>query len=284
MKKVLFIITLVAVAQFSWAQILPLVSKDSTATTSVYAGVINGFSFRVEKPFQESFYSFRVGAIVSWQALPFLKIKSFGTFDYSGGNSLPLNSFSVKLHNKKEKFSVEFGRMATLSTELRPLPPTANGHFETWSQARIPGGALGIKTTYRFNSGASFGLGIAERGDKAEYHAKFSFKKIELASYYSVCDEKIGVATVFSVGRLYNVISFENIGGSSIIANFSNFDIAKGIGLYLDAGYETETSNFPRMEIGFSKAFEVGKIGGGLFALGYKHESKAVNLCLFVHL
>jgi hypothetical protein len=146
------------------------------------------------------------------------------------------------------------------------------------------GGALGVKATYRFDKGVCIGLGLAERGDKAEYHAKLSFKKAEFASYYSTLNEKFGVATVFSAGRLYNVISFEKVGQSSVIANFSNFDIGKGMSLYLDAGYETQASEFPRMEFGFIKDFQFQKFGSGLLALGYKYEGKAINAYLFVHL
>ncbi|MDD3711189.1 MAG: hypothetical protein PHP37_01135 [Patescibacteria group bacterium] len=285
MKK-FFIIVFVSLlfVQISQAQISGLTSKDSSITASVYAGVLNTTAFSVDESAQEFFYSFRVGSILAWQALPFMRVKSFATFDYSDGNGLPMNSVSIKFHSYKERMGLEIGRMATLSTELRPLPPTGDGHFETWTHSRIPGGALGAKATYRLKNGICLGLGVAERGDKAEYHAKLYFKKAEFVSYYSVFNERIGAATVFSVGRLYNVISFERIGESNVIANFSNVDIGNDMSIYLDAGYESVSAEFPRMEFGFIKGFKFQKFGSGLIALGYKHESKAINAYLFVHL
>lgn len=284
MKKIIALFIFCVVAFSATSQIQGIISKDSSVTSGVYAGILNTTAFSVDESVRKNFYSFRVGAIAAWQATPWMKFNSFATFDYSDGNGLPINSVSVKLYSHKEKMGLEMGYMATPSTELRPLPPTGDGHFETWTHSRIPGGSLGAKATYRFDKGVCVGLGIAERGDKAEYHAKISYKKTEFTSYYSVFNEKFGAATVFSVGRLYNVISLENLGESSVIANFSNFDIGKGMSLYIDAGYETQKSEFPRMELGFIKGFQFQKFGSGLWALGYKHESKEINAYLFVHL
>jgi hypothetical protein len=159
MKKIFLAILFMAVSFTAMSQVQGLISKDSSVTGSVYAGILNTTAFSVDKPVQNNFYSFRVGAIASWQVLPFVKVKSFATFDYSDSNGLPMNSVSIKFHSHKEKMGLEMGRMATLSTELRPLPPTGDGHFETWTQARIPGGSPRSKGNLSFRQGSLYWTG-----------------------------------------------------------------------------------------------------------------------------
>ena len=180
--------------------------------------------------------------------------------------------------------------MGSLATESRPLPPTAGGHFETWTEAQIPGGSIGAKATYKF-SDKVVGLGINERGGEAEYQARFSSEHLELNGYYSVFNKRVGASTVIKADRLYGVVAYENIPASdllpekNLLAAFANFTLDKKnkIDVYFDAGYQFQNDKFERLEGGFIKNFS-SKWVSGLIAMGYQHESETVNAYLFIHL
>lgn len=108
-------------------------------------------SFSVNK-----FANIRVGTDASWQISKNLSLYSFGVFQNEVKDPYTLTTFN--LHYKPVKnWSIKAGYMATPSTEKRPLPVTPGGQFETWTESRIPGAALGFKTYV--NLGKSSGVG-----------------------------------------------------------------------------------------------------------------------------
>ena len=73
---------------------------------------------------------------------------------------------------------LEFGSVTTLPSEQRPDPISADGHFETWSEASIPGGALNVKIKYQILENLQAGVGIAMRNGLPEYSGKINLYNV----------------------------------------------------------------------------------------------------------
>jgi hypothetical protein len=135
MKK-LVIIVIAVVMGFntqSFSQIQNIRSSDDSTLVidTVYAGVLSSVNLNTNELTSTSSYSFRIGAMATWHATKWADVKTYGMYNRSNGKDLIVNSFSINLH--KEQWNIEFGKMATPATEIRPLPPSSNRHFETWT-------------------------------------------------------------------------------------------------------------------------------------------------------
>jgi len=286
MKKVLCFLFSLLISSCLTAQITNLVASEDSSfvVNNVYAGLLNTTSFSTQELSMESNYNFRVGAQATWQALPWLKAKGFAVYDRNAGTDKTINSFSLKIHSAGEKLSLEFGQIPTLSSESRPLPPSADGQFETWGQSTLPGIALGAKATVKLND-MVFGVDANVRNDKPEYHLKIASSSLIMTSCYSVWNERIQVAGVYNSGSIYSLNVFENIGKSNLFANSTNFPVSKknGIFFYSDFGWQIDQNKIIRWELGLFKTFQAGPIKG-LFALSYVLEKKGVNAYFFIHI
>lgn len=294
MKKsflVMFILSfLVIFKTYSQIENIKIKNDSSVVINNAYIGLLNTSAFQANKGemTSENFYSFRVGAMVTWQTFSFMKVKTFAVYNNADGNGSAINSASVKFHTNKERLGLELGKMSTLATESRPLPPTAGGHFETWTESMIPGSAFGLKATYKFSGfmdGCMIGAGVGQRENRPEYHLRFSSRVFDVSTYYTVSSGRKGVASVLKLERLYSVFVYENIGESNLVANFSNFNISKKIKLdcYLDFGYEFKSEDVRRLEFGIIKNFS-SDLFKGLVALGYQYENRSLNAYLFFHI
>jgi len=174
--------------------------------------------------------------------------------------------------------------LGTLSTENRPLPTSATGQFETWSESQIPGGSLNAKIKYvgkNFQAGAGVGI----RKNKLEYHAMIGIKdKIKFTAWHSTYNEEWGIAGTLKTKKVYNTFAIK----TGILANIFVLHLPKEIDFYLDTGYDFLNADFGkgqlvRAEIGILKNFKF-KYGGGLIGLGYANETRTVNGYLFLHL
>ncbi|HNX10848.1 MAG TPA: hypothetical protein PKI61_01790, partial [bacterium] len=173
MKKLISIALLVVFSTAAFSQINDVKLDSNLTINKIYVGILNTTAFNTEAATVTNNFSFRVGTMATWQTTKWMKVKAFATLDYSDGTATPINSFSVKFHNKKEGFGVELGYMATPATESRPLPPSAAGHFETFTEANIPGSALGIKTGVKIGKTTTLSAGVCARNKEAEYHLRF---------------------------------------------------------------------------------------------------------------
>ena len=268
----------------SFGQITDLyITKDSTVIIDkIYAGILSGTQFSTDSLSASTFADVRIGAMATYQPTKWFAVKTWAM--YQGETKIAswhMQQFWFKFTPTK-KLSIEAGNMATLPTEQRPNPVSANGQFETFSEGQIVGMGLNAKVQYAFNSDFKAGAGIAVRKDKPEYSGMLSYKIVKLSGWYSQYNKKVGSALTLDVGRVYDVLVWKQ---DQIVSNLFCLKLLKkaDIGLYVDAGYDLTTKKLVRGEGGLLKNFE-SKYIKGLFGLGYQYETKTINGYLFVHL
>jgi len=274
---------------------LPVVTDDNSfVVDNFYLGTLNSVNFSTEKLDEISTYSVRLGAMAHWDITKDITVKSYGAYDRSNGVDCVIGSFSLFLQSKNKKFNLEFGRMATPATEIRPLPPTADGHFETWTEALMPGGAIGAKIGYNTDFG-SIKIGVASRKNpEYSFHLNTQIKGSPFNLVGVLGGEKKDnylVGLTHKVGKLYQVAvfkqqyNFETLSSEQVVGYFGNYELSvkMKLNVYLDAGYNLNTQDIPRLEGGLIKNFS-SKHLGGLLALGYSHEIKAIKGYIFIYI
>lgn len=253
---------------------------SSLVVNDIYFGSLSGTNFSVKNFDVSTFSNIRVGAMLTYNPTKWFSVKTMGCYQTgSDGLHLAIPSFSFKVKPFK-KFDIEFGSVATIPTEQRPLPATGNGHFETWSESQIPGGALNAKIKFQMTKNLETAGGIAYRDNLLEYSGRIVFKQIKLSGWYSN-DTIFGAAMTTTFPKIYNILVFKK----DIIADFISIKINEGheIFLYSDMGYNLELQKLVRGEWGLLKCFE-SQWAKGLVGLGYQHEFKTINGYLFFHL
>lgn len=284
-KSIIFVflcaLTLTLTAQ-SLTENIPATSDSSLMIDKIYGGLLNTVAFNTKEATVSGNYSFRVGAKATWQAFSFMKVKTFATFDYTDGNFAAINSFSLRFHDRKEKFGFELGSMATPATESRPLPGTPAGHFETGTEFNIPGGALGAKASIKIGKNNSICAGAFIRNKELEYHFRFGSKFVDVSGFANFTSKEFGGVSVVKANRVYNVTVFKNKVAENLLCNFINVELNKkrDISFYTDFIYQVDTKEIKRLEFGFYKNFS-SKLFGGLVCLGYRHENRAICGYLF---
>lgn len=287
MKNSVFVFLMIAAMGFStqsFGQINSLYNGDSSIVASVYGGLLSSVNFSTDSLSAISAYDLRVGATADWNIADWATIKTFATYDRADGEECALNAFSLKLY--KNNWDLEFGHTGTTASEIRPLPPTAAGHFETWTEAQMPGLAINAKVGYKTSFG-KIKVGVAARDRNPEYsfHLSTKVKGNPFDIVGVLGGEKESnylVGATYKSKNTYNVIAFkqcfnpETLIDEQITGYFLNYNLSeKGkLDLYLDAGYNLTAEEIPRLEAGFIKNFE-SKLIKGLIAIGYSDEIKA---------
>lgn len=258
------------------------VTKDSSLVIEkLYVGAVGKTIFSTDSMSVANCGHIRLGVAVRWDMSPWLSLNTYYMYQVETQNSWGLGQFSLKVKPCK-KWTIEFGQMATISTQQRPHPVSGAGQFETWTEAQIPGSALGIKTTYAPNKNLSFGVGIAVRSKQPEYHANVSYKKLTLSGYYGAADQKFGMAFSYSGTNVWTTIVWKQ---DKVIADRFGCKLSKkhNICLYSDFGYDFEQQKIARGEAGIYKVF-AGKHWSVLPVLGYNYQERAIRGYLFVHI
>lgn len=282
MRKLFAIIVIIAAfAASTNAQITNVyVTKDSTVVVNkLYAGMLAGGQFRTDTTSNDAFVSARFGAEATWQPTKWFAVQTYGMYHLEGANSFHLQSFNLKFTPMK-KLRIQTGYMATLATEQRPHPVTGDGHFETFSEAQAPGGAYNIKIVADNIKGFSFGACVDYRNG-LEYQAMFGYRWMKISGWYGA-DSKFGSALTLDFSRVYNVTSWRQ---DQVIANFLCIKMGKNKDycFYSDNGYDLKDNKLVRSETGLLKTFS-SKWINGLFGVGYRYETKSINVYSFVHL
>jgi len=306
MKKVKVIVCMIVImgfgtqtfAQMDEGQIVDSAyaapDDDSFAVDNFYFGGLYSVNFFTEKLDAVRTYSVRAGVMAHWDITKNITVKSYGVYDRSNGVDCVIGSFSLFLQSKNKKFNLEFGQMSTPATEIRPLPPTADGHFETWTEAQMPGGAIGAKVGYNASFG-SIKIGVASRKNpEYSFHLNTQIKGSTFNLVGVLGGEKKDnylVGLTHKVGKLYQVAvfkqqyNFETSSSEQVVGYLGNYELSAKMKLnvYLDAGYNLNTKDIPRLEGGLIKNFS-SKHLGGLLALGYSHEIKAIKGYIFIYI
>lgn len=283
MKKLFVMIAFVAMSMTSFAQIenIKMTSDSSLVIDKVYVGALGMTSFATDSLHVSNYANLRVGAIAHWNMTSWLTLNTYYMYQAETENSLVLNQFSFKIAPCK-KWDIQFGQMASISTQQRPHPVSAGGQFETWTEAQIPGGGLGIKSTYAPNKNLSFGVGVVARQQQAEYHANFSYKKLTLSGYYGIAQQKGGMTLTYTGSNASTTLVWKQ---DKVIANMfgCNLSTKYNILMYSDIGYDLETKKLVHGEWGIYKIF-TSKYVSVLPCVGYNYETKMIRGYVFIFL
>ncbi len=284
MKKLLVIVSLVIISFASSAQITGIViTKDSSIVIDrIYAGSLSGTMFHTDSIYTDGFTGVRFGAMATYKPLDWLSFSSWAMVQIDGGASpWSLQQFYTTISPSK-KLTLQIGSMASLPTEQRPHPVSGNGQFETWSESQIPGGGLGAKVRYQFNTDFQLAGGVVVCKGLPEYSGKITYKKLQVSGWYSEYNNKFGTALTLDLPKVYNTFVWKQ---NQVVSNLLVVHIvsSKGISLYSDNGYHLTTKKLVRSETGAMKTFKTNWIKG-LFSIGYNYKKRTVNGYLFVHL
>jgi hypothetical protein len=254
-----------------------MASDSSVVIDKVYVGMLSGTAFNTKTLKTTSFVTARFGAMASWHMTKHVSVRSFGMLETDLTRPWGIQQFYVHVAPTKH-WSLTFGQMATPSTEQRPHPVSSGGQFETSTQAKIPGGAPGIKIKY--TGAITVGAGLAVRNGSAEYHAMCAKGAHTFSGYYRTSDKQKGFAYTYDGTKLYSVIVYipRALLGTTTVLRFKN-DVA----VFADVGYGLDQSKLTRMEGGCIKRFK-SKWVKGLFSLTYDYKTTCVNGYVFIHL
>jgi len=282
MKKIILsILTITSVWTLSFGQ---YVFNDSIRNITItgYAGVLMSPKLSVKTAKPSAMITVRLGGTVEWEPKPWLLLYGLGAgeIDQTGSVS-PFGVMFIKLKPHK-KVAISLGRIASPMTELRPIPTTGRGQFETWTQAQIPGAGFGGKIAYSPTSKISLVTGGVWRGSTATIEAGISVPYTKIAGYYQLDNHNFGAALtfgykIFTTALMYN--HRKNAGAMQTL----EIPKAKGFSLYSDIGFNTNNGSMLRGEWGCYIPVKV-KFINGLFGLGYDHIAKTVNSYVFVYL
>ncbi len=292
MKKIAIIVIAITLSLGSSAQIENLYSKDSTVCINgIYAGVLNLVNFDLDTLKTSTFTDFRVGAKATWSATSWLRMSAFSVYARSNGGDAFMNMVNLNLHTRNEVFNLELGKIPTSATEIRPIPLSSDGQFETWTQALIPGITPGAKISYAFNpknKKDKLVFGVFSRDNKVEYSGRIVMGKINLFTNYSISDKKTTAGASYKHDRFYALALYQGsdtINGDKVAAVFTNFKVLprQKIDVFLNGGYSLKNKDIPHLEIGMVKNFELPYLKG-VIGIIYDHQLKAIKSCIMVTL
>ncbi len=254
------------------------IAQQDSILGSTYVGVLNGIAYNVSTTTPTPSSSLRAGGNLTWKLNNKVAIRSFGVIDISTTQVFTVQGYYLT-YKPFKRWEISTGHMATLSTEHRGLPASSNGHFETWTQALIPGATIGVKSKYSISNDITIGTGIAIRKGKVEYHGLFQNKKLKLTGYLS--GKQKGMALGYSGEKLYSIVVFNEskLGNTSVITLVPKLSLK----YWSDIGIDHTTRKLVRCEGGLLKQFKAKKFDG-LFALGYDAKISSITAYLFIYL
>jgi hypothetical protein len=275
MKHTISLAVAMIVTTVSFGQIENInVSSDSSVVVDkLYAGMLSSTAYSVESLQTTPAVSIRFGAMATYKVSKHVSIRSFGMIESDLNQTWGIEQFYIHCTPTKH-WVFAAGQMATISTEQRPHPVSGKGQFETWTLARIPGGAPGIKAKYVGK--VSIGAGVAARNGYGEYHGSLEKGSHNLSGYYRESDRHTGFAYTYSGKKLYTVVVYTR----PLIASTIVLGMKKDVSLFIDVGYSTQLL---RGEGGVFKRFS-SKWVKGLISTSYNAKTKCVMGYLFVHL
>ncbi len=251
-------------------------------TASIYAGTLAGPSISLDHAKIGGFVNLRAGGDIAWQPIPQIRFMVLGAGEVNDkGVITPFANAEVKFFLLKQKFAVTVGKIATPMTEMRPVPTTGNGQFESWTESKIPGSALGGKISYSFNK-ATIIAGGFWRSNDASVEIGLKAKYVQFGGYYLVHSNLFGVACRISYDRLTEVLAYNH---KSVVASLTVVKVSKkhSISVYSDVGVNTEAWKLSRGEWGILKGFSYKSLQF-LAGVGYAQEIKSFKAYCYLHL
>lgn len=286
MKKILCVLALALLFAITvQAQITNIsVPGDSSVVINyAYAGLLTQTNFSYDSLSNTCFLSLTTGFQATYKPAQWFSIITINGMKFDEkGKTATFARFWAK--TQYSDYSLEFGLVGALSTESRPIMSTAAGQFESWTEASIPGGGLGVKAKYSLSKSSYLGLGVEQRNNMPEYHVRYSSKQWKLSLWYPEFTKKFGAALSFETDGFYDIAAFSN---KQTVGNLMSLKISKqqDIDLYFDFGQNLATKKLVKLELGLLKNFSSPSLMlKGLIGLAYDHCNRAIVGYLFVHI
>lgn len=249
---------------------------------SVYAGMLAGPSISLNHAKVGGFVTLRAGGDIAWQPVPQIRCMVLGAGEVNEkGTITPFTLAEIKFFPLKQKLVIALGKIATPMTEIRPLPTTGNGQFESWTESKIPGSALGGKIALVFKK-ATITTGGFWRSNDASIELGLKANHIQISGYYLVRSHLFGAACKVSYGRFTEVLAYNH---TNVIASATSVTVSKkqNITLYSDVGVSTGSWKLARGEWGILKGLSYRSLQM-LTGIGYAQEIKSFKAYCYIHL
>jgi hypothetical protein len=257
------------------AQITNIYGPDSSFVLKrLYAGMIQATNFSVDSLSVNNWTGFRAGANVTYSINKTFGLNAFFAMDQnSDGVSGTVNSFVFETRLGK-KFLWVNGLGPQVSAWFhRPPPVSFTGHFEPWTKAQLPGGAL----SSRFEIGVTNKVvgSIARKNNQAEFHLGFNYKQKFLTSVWiNQNQDSWGGAITLNLKKISTTAFLDQ----NHLGYFAWITLPKDWGVYLDIGFEYTEKEIPRGEFGVLKSYKIKNYKlGGIIGGGYSYEQRAVR-------
>lgn len=259
--------------------------------------------------------SIRFGTKAGWDISEHFSIGGWGVYDRFEGEDLIIGDLTGTW-NITSNLALKAGYTETPMTLLRPHPVSDFGHFEPWTYAQLPGGALGGRIEFGRtgkliagaslkNGGVDYQFGAIPDTEGGKLGMMFSFnsgdKNFAMAASLSELEFPRGI-TVTCIAYMEYITLYDSLldqksqSGLFISASFGD---KKSISIYSDFGvedrYVSKMSNpddvdfkteIVRGEWGAIKSFQnIGETKlSGLFGLGYRMEDNSIKGYLMVYI
>lgn len=242
----------------------------------IYAGVLSCSMFTLNSVSANTFTSARLAGRVTWKMDKNFSMTTLGMYQQETGGACWTNHFFLTYVGLKNRLIISAGNLPLFLAEQRPNPASANGQFETVTQASIPGIAPGAKANYVLSQNFIIGGGVDVRNKKTEYQVDIKlYKKLQVSALYGEADKKYGTAATLNLNRIYNTLLFMQ---DQKVYNLLCLYIGaqKQFTIYNDMGYQLDIHKWVRGELGLLRNFQVRYVKG-LLGIGYAKDSQTDN-------
>lgn len=279
MKKIFFVALL-----YTYASALGQIEYSDSlhhVTVGGYAGILAYPAISIKTGKVKAFATARLGGTVNYSPKPFISLFGLGAIEINEAAVVdPFFLLGVKLVPHK-KVVIALGKIATPMTELRPLPTTGAGQFETWTEARIPGSGFGGKITYNASERFSVVAGSFWRSTDASVELGIKIPHTQFAGYYMVTAKTFGMAMTFNYKLFTAVIAYNH---RKVVTMFDCIEIPKTHGLVItsDVGFDPTSGKLLRGEWGAFKTIET-KFVRVLVGVGYDQVLHSFKPYVFIY-
>ncbi len=272
MKKIIIGLLLVVGTICVHAQIT--IDSSKAFKAEGYVGVLLAPKLGVDSAKVSVTATIRAGANVYWTPNPWFTLGGVGSIEVNEkGGVTPLYLISTRFLVHKN-VAITLGKIGSPMTELRALPNSSGGQFETWTASQILPSAFGGKVTVTVNEQSKIVAGAFWRGKSTSVELGAKVPHVQMGVYYQVDSRMFGGAIKVSTKYLNSTVVYNHKRNLGINASLFVPKTA-GCILYSDVGFSATNWKWIRGEWGVLKVFTIKKVQA-LVGMGYAHETKGV--------
>lgn len=259
------------------AQKGPFALTNTIRVERIFAGFLSETFTTVNKPaFIQNSSELRVALMLRDSFNKRSSFRVFGALTLSKQSYT--NSSAEFIWKPDRKTKIVMGYTATLTTELRPNPTTAESLIESKAQATIPGAKPTVKLQYKYSNELSLGVGLSYHDSTGALHAGITMKNIRLAGFVSKYEYFLGSDGQFR--SLNYTITYRKTGAVSV-AVFSKFKTS--ISPFIDLQFPD--SHHAAKVFGIRKYFaEKSNLAKGFMASGFNLATKTFFIQFYLHI